>query len=192
MTSPELAVIREQEQLNAAAVLGVANVTFLQQEDGRLEGVDPIALKKNITIWIRTYKPDLVVTFSPETDYSMYRYGLMHRDHQTAGRAALDAVYPETRDYLSFIDLFNAGILPWEVPQIWFFAFQQVTNSDVIVNITGTPFNNKYQALLQHKSQYTDPAAVKQALIDVASGVAARNGLNPGELVEAYQVVNIF
>ena len=49
MTSSELAQIREQEQLNAAAVIGVNNVTFLRQEDGRLDGVDPILLKRNIT-----------------------------------------------------------------------------------------------------------------------------------------------
>lgn len=107
MTSAELAVIRQQEQLNAAAVLGVSNVTFLQQEDGRLEAADPIALKKNITIAIRTFQPDVVIAFSPETDYTQYKFGLMHRDHQTSGRAAVDAVYPATRDYLSFIDLFE-------------------------------------------------------------------------------------
>lgn len=74
MTSPELAAIREQEQLNAAAVLGVKNVTFLRNEDGRLESVDPIALKKNVTIAIREFQPDVVIAFSPETDYTQVRF----------------------------------------------------------------------------------------------------------------------
>jgi LmbE family N-acetylglucosaminyl deacetylase len=191
MTSPELAIIRHGEQLAAASVLGVSNVTFLNQEDGRLEGVDPIELNHNITQWIRIYQPDLVISFSPETDYSQYLYGLMHRDHQTTGKSTLDSVYPSCRDYLDFPDLFEAGIMPWIVPEMWMFAFGPVGNSDVIVNITGTPFTAKYTAMLEHKSQYTDPAAVESWLMSIGSSVAAKNGLNPSELVEAYQVVTI-
>jgi LmbE family N-acetylglucosaminyl deacetylase len=71
MTSTDLAIIREQEQIDAATYLRVANVTFLRYDDGTLEGVDPITLKKNITKWVRLYQPDLVLTFSPETDYKM-------------------------------------------------------------------------------------------------------------------------
>ena len=80
-----LADIRENEQIKASAVLGVKNITFLRVPDGTLESVDPMELKRNITIAIRTYKPDLVLSFSPETDYRTYALGLMHRDHQTTG-----------------------------------------------------------------------------------------------------------
>ncbi len=67
MTSPELAVIRQQEQLNAAAVLGVSNVTFLGHEDGALEAVDPLMLKKELVRVIREFQPQMVLTFSPES-----------------------------------------------------------------------------------------------------------------------------
>lgn len=127
MTSPLLATIREAEQLAAAQALNVSNVTFLRQEDGRLEGADPIVLKLNVTTAIRQWQPDVVLSFSFETDYSQYAFGLMHRDHQTTGRAAIDSVWPACRDYLDYeSQLYDVGILPWIVPQIWLFNFGQV------------------------------------------------------------------
>jgi len=113
MTSEELATIRESEALSAAAVIGVTNVTFLRQEDGRLEGVDPIELKKNITIAVRLFQPDLVISFSPELDYATYAFGLMHSDHQRTGLTTLNTLWPAARDYLSFTDLYEDGIMPW-------------------------------------------------------------------------------
>lgn len=116
----------------------------------------------------------------------------MHRDHQTSGRAAMDAVYPATRDYLSFIDLFQAGIMPWKVPEIWLFSFGALSNSDVLVNITGAPFEAKYQALLQHQSQYTNATDVYEGLQAIGSAVAAKNGYDPASTyMEGYQVVTI-
>ena len=87
MTSAELGPIRENEQLEAAALMGIKNVTFLRNSDTALEGVDPIELKYNLTYWVRKFKPNLVLSFSPETEYSQYSYGTMHRDHQTTGKS---------------------------------------------------------------------------------------------------------
>jgi LmbE family N-acetylglucosaminyl deacetylase len=190
MTSYELAPIRQSEQLNAAAVMGARNVTFLKQEDGRLEGVDPISLKKNITIAIREYKPDLILTFSPETDYNAFPYGLMHADHQTTGRSVLNCAWPSIRDYLSFIDLYDEGILPWIVPHVWFFSFsRQLNQNDYLLNIEGAYFQKKYEALLQHKSQYDNATGVKNDLISQAQFVSVSNGLPSSYLTEAYQVI---
>eukprot|EP01031_Cornospumella_fuschlensis_P046602 gene46602-57065_t len=114
MTSETLGPIREQEQLNAASMLGVENVSFLRQPDGRLDGVSMIDLKLNITKVIRTFKPDLVLTFSPETDYLTYQFGLMHEDHKLTGRVTMNALWPSARDYLNYYDeLYMQGILPW-------------------------------------------------------------------------------
>ena len=75
MTSPVLAQIREVEQINAGVVLGVKNISFMRNPDAGLEGLDQLQLKKNITSLIREYKPDLILTFSPETDYSTFQFG---------------------------------------------------------------------------------------------------------------------
>ena len=193
MTSPQLAIIRQNEQLAAASVMGVqGGVTFLGNEDGRLEGVDPIELKMNVTIAIRLFQPDVVVTFSPETDYSAYLFGLMHRDHQTTGRAAVDSVWPACRDYLDFIQLYEDGILPWTVPQLWLFNFGQVSASDMLININGEWLQKKYNALLQHQSQYSNATDVYNGLLAIGQSIAAKNGLDPTQnLVEAYQVITI-
>lgn len=52
--------VRRQEQLNAAAVMGVQEVFFLDQQDGFLEGVDPVQLKVNLSRVIRIWQPDVV------------------------------------------------------------------------------------------------------------------------------------
>jgi LmbE family N-acetylglucosaminyl deacetylase len=125
MTSEKLAGIRRQEQLNAAAVLNVSEVWFLDQEDGRTEGLDPVELKLNITIAIRTWRPDVLLTFDSLSDLTSYRFDVVHRDHQTVGRVAMDAVYPAARDYLSFSELWPQ-YQTWDTPQVWLFSFQQV------------------------------------------------------------------
>jgi LmbE family N-acetylglucosaminyl deacetylase len=193
MTSAELVPLRQAEQLAAAAVLGVANVTFLGYEDGELEAAAPLAVKRDITRVVRTFQPDLVVTFSPDTDFAAYVLGLMHRDHQTAGMRAVDAVYPAARTYLMFPDLFAEGLMPWRVPTVWLFAFEDVSAAGAppgaVVDISGAAFEAKYAALLQHQSQYTNATDVLLWLQQIGSGVAAANGLPAPALAEAYTVV---
>ena len=202
MTSPVLAGIREIEQIQAGAVLGVTNITFLHQGDGRLEGSDPIALKKNLTKWLRVYQPDLLLTFSPEIDYPSYKFGVMHTDHQVTGRVALSTVWPAVRDYLSFVDLFDEGYMPWIVPEVWLFVFSAVapvgTPDIVTVNICGQLFDQKYSALLEHKSQYENPLEVKESLTELGAYVyhsfyssEQTKSKSSCELSEAFQQIHI-
>lgn len=197
MTSSELASIRMNEQLEAAKWLGVQNVTFLQQEDGRLDGVDPILLKYNLTKWIRTYQPDLVLTFSPEIDYATYRFGLMHEDHKITGMSTMNTLWPSARDYLNFIELYESGILPWICPEAWLFSFSApLANAQsidtVVLQITEELFDKKYQALLQHKSQYSDPEGVKTSLINIGKYVASSNipDAAKSSMAEAFQRIH--
>src|SRR5579875_3647166 len=64
MTPEKLAPIREQEQRNAAQVLGVQTVTFF---DGYYDSeVEPtLKLRREITLLVRQWKPDAVFTFDP-------------------------------------------------------------------------------------------------------------------------------
>lgn len=55
MSGPELAAIRRQEQLNAAAVLGVKSVDFFNAPDGELYNNDDS--RKFLTRLVRLYKP---------------------------------------------------------------------------------------------------------------------------------------
>jgi LmbE family N-acetylglucosaminyl deacetylase len=201
ITREEVGQIRKQEQLNAAKVLGVTEVFFLGLEDGQTEGVDPVALKTNITKVIRTVQPDVTLTFDQNIDnYWGFKQGLIHRDHLVAGKAALDAAYPFARDWLSDPSIYPQ-YQPWDTPQLWLFNWGDVNagstgnfddNDGLIVPIDDV-FDIKYQALLQHKSQYTNATEVLESLQTIGSIVSKRNALPDSvQFSEAFTVVEIF
>ena len=137
----QLAKIREKEQKEAAAVLGVSDVVFLRYPDQGLE--DTSDFRKAIVRQIRTYKPDMIVTSDP------YRRYIWHRDHRITGQVVLDAVYPYARDLLAYPDLIEEGLMPHKVKKILFFGAEDV---NLRIDITET-FHLKLAALRCHKSQ---------------------------------------
>ncbi len=138
----ELAKIREQEQRDAARVLGVREVIFLRYPDQGLE--DTPEFRKEIVRYIRMYQPDIVAAPNP------YRRYVGHRDHRIAGQVVLDAVYPYARDHLAYPDLMEQGLKPHKVKELFFWA----TSDDInyYSDITST-FDIKLAALRCHKSQ---------------------------------------
>jgi LmbE family N-acetylglucosaminyl deacetylase len=67
--SPERLVrVRQEEQQNAARVLGVARVEFLGYEDGEIEDTRP--LRRDVTREIRRWRPELIITSHPSRGYS--------------------------------------------------------------------------------------------------------------------------
>ena len=119
ITSDELARVRKCEQQSAAAILGVKKVNFLNYEDGMLE--PSIALRRDLTRVIREWKPDIVVTFDPETRFMTESYP-NHADHRVTGDAAVDAIFPAARDRLIFPELLAEGLEPHKVREIWLVA----------------------------------------------------------------------
>src|SRR5215467_11204543 len=93
MTPERLAVIRAEEQRQAARTLGVARVQFLGYPDCELE--DTRDLRRDVTREIRRWRPDLVITMNPHRTYNL---GGSHRDHRTVAGVTLDFVYPLARD----------------------------------------------------------------------------------------------
>lgn len=139
--SQQLAKIREKEQKDAAAVLGVSDVIFLGYPDQGLE--DTPDFRKAIVRQVRIYKPEMVVTSDP------YRRYIWHRDHRITGQVTLDAVFPYARDLLAYPDLIEEGIMPHKVKKILFFGTEDV---NLKIDITDT-FHLKLEALRCHKSQ---------------------------------------
>ena len=56
---------------------------------------------------IRTHRPDLVITQSPERNYE--RIFASHPDHMATGEATLRAVYPDARNPHAFPELLREG-----------------------------------------------------------------------------------
>jgi LmbE family N-acetylglucosaminyl deacetylase len=140
----QLALMRENEQREAASVLGVRDVIFLDYPDQGLE--DSPEFRKEIVKFIRMIRPHTVVTTDP------YRRYIWHRDHRVLGQVVLDAVYPFARDHLAYPDLYAAGLAPHKVREILFWGADE---NNHFVDITGT-FDIKLRALMCHKSQVTE------------------------------------
>ena len=85
----ERAAIREREQTAAAREVGVESLAFLRFPDGMVEVT--LELRKNISREIRRYRPDLVLTQSPERNWE--RIYASHPDHMATGEATIRAVY---------------------------------------------------------------------------------------------------
>lgn len=139
----QLAAQRSQEQRDAAAILGAANVVMLGRPDGELE--DTADFRKDLVRQIRIVKPDVVLTAEP------YRRNMQwHRDHRITGQVALDAVFPYARDHLHFGDLFaNEGIEPHKTAAIMFWGSE---NPNAFVDIAAD-FEVKLAAVLAHQTQ---------------------------------------
>ena len=64
------------------------------------------------------------------------------------------------------------------------------------MDISGEAFDKKYEALLHHKSQYTDPQKVRDSLKRIGNYVAASNNIfgedfTENSLAEAFTKINI-
>jgi len=147
MTSRKLAAIRKKEQLEAAKVLGVKDVLFLNHKDGEL--VVDMKLKEDIARVIRQKKPDVVVTLDPTFLYSTKRGFINHSDHRAAGQAAIDAVFPLARDRLNFPHHEKRGLAPHKAKTLLLVAMEGVEHLE---DITAT-LSLKLKALRIHASQ---------------------------------------
>ena len=143
MTPERLAKIREEEQRNAARVLGVERVVFLGYEDGELENTRAVRL--DVTRQIRAWRPDLIISMNPVRTSNLF---FSHRDHRVIGDVVLDCVYPLARDHMSFPELMPE-YEPHKVGEIHLMQWQ---NPKLIVDISDT-IDLKLKALACHASQ---------------------------------------
>lgn len=177
----DMAVLRRQEQRQAAKVLGVEQVEFLGYGDGRL--VPSIELRRDISRIIRQVRPHRLVCQSPERMWD--RIGASHPDHLAAGEAAVCAVYPDARNPFAHPELLAEGLEPHTVPEMWLMAARQ---PDRYVDVTNA-VDKKLAALHCHASQLPDPAGMEDRVRGWMAATARAGGMPDGRLAEAFQVV---
>ena len=171
--SPEQLVrVRQEEQQNAARVLGVARVEFLGYEDGEIE--DTRQLRRDITREIRRWRPDLIITSHPHRSYT--NFFAWHRDHRIIAGVVLDCVYPLARDHLSFRELLPEHE-PHTVREVYLIQWEQ---PQLVVDITAT-MDLKLQAARCHASQVADFADFEARLRNRAATVGAAQGYRYAE-----------
>ncbi|MEV4560226.1 PIG-L deacetylase family protein [Kitasatospora sp. NPDC049285] len=107
--------VREREQVESAALVGVGTVEFLGYPDGVVEYGLP--LRRDLARAIRRHRPEIVITVNFRETYG----GVFpnQADHIAVGRAALDAVRDAGNRWV-FRELTAEGHQPWNgVRQLW-------------------------------------------------------------------------
>jgi LmbE family N-acetylglucosaminyl deacetylase len=174
----EMAAIRREEQTKAAAEVGVSDRHFL----GYLEV--SLQLRHDISVVIRTVRPQAVITHSPVRDLaSTYR---SHPDHVATAEAAMCAVYPDARNPFAFRDTECAALEPWATEEVW---ITMADDEAVAVDITDQ-LDRKIRALMCHRSQLQDPAAMEERVREWWRGLATLHGLPEGASAEVFRVVD--
>jgi LmbE family N-acetylglucosaminyl deacetylase len=113
--------VREEEQRQSAAVVGVDTVDFLGQPDGVLEYGVP--LRKVIAASVRRHRPEIVITGNFRDTWG--GVNLNQADHIATGRAVLDAVRDAGNRWI-FSDQVTGGLEPWGgVRAVWAFGSPQ-------------------------------------------------------------------
>ena len=87
----EIAEIREAEQRLAANIVGVKDVLFLGQPDGRVEPT--LAFRDQIVNVLRRLRPQIVMSMDPGS-WAFDNFYLYHPDHRATALAVYDAIYP--------------------------------------------------------------------------------------------------
>jgi len=147
ISGKELSQIRRKEQQNAGRVLGLKDIVFLEYEDSILEPT--LGLRRDIAREIRRHRPDVLITTHPQRSLNGTGWGIGHPDHMAAGEAALSAVFPTARDHLTFPELFEAGLAPHKVAEVWIMGHSE---PDLWMDVTGH-MDTSIRALMQHASQ---------------------------------------
>ena len=173
---PELARIRRREGEEAARLLGVTQMIWLDFPDGGFLQV--LAVREKIIEAVRRVRPDVLLVMDPWLPYEG------HSDHRVTGLAATEAAlfggfphfYPE---HLA------AGLAPHAPEAV---AFYVTSRPNTYIDVTAT-WPLKLAALKKHESQFTPESLemIGAYLTAKAREHAAERGF---ELAEAFKVLS--
>jgi LmbE family N-acetylglucosaminyl deacetylase len=140
MSVYRLSAIREEEQQNAANVLGVQKVMFLRYNDGELEP-NP-AMRLEMAVYIRHLRPHRIFTHDP------WRRYMMHPAHRAVGFAVIEGIV-SARDHLYLPGMSQIGLTVWRPEQLYLWSTDEPDHTE---DISDT-LEIKLTALGQHRSQ---------------------------------------
>ena len=157
MTPQRLAQVRQVEQRNAGAVVGVQDIAFLEYLDGEL--VNNYDLQRDLVREVRRAKPDAIVTTDPQTAHWGAR-GINHKDHRAIGAAVNDAIFPGSSSRMYFPELLAEGYPPHHPREVYYAG---PSSPNLWVDITDT-IALKAAAVCEHKTQVKEPDNVLDRL----------------------------
>ncbi len=190
MTSERLARIRKAEEEEACRIVGIPrqNIHWLQFHDGMLEYASPKDLTEEVTKIIRTYRPEVVMSIDPGSEYVRWH----KTDHRMAANNTADAIRAAEWHLYFPNQRLHDGIEPWHVP---IEAFYYVTPRDANywVNIDEVA-DVKLDAALAHVSQFEPsihryrPDWDPQQAEKLKTALRARATKKDGHWVEAFRI----
>ncbi len=142
-----VAALRQREQREAGAVLGIERVDFLEEPDGQVE--PSLRLRERITHAIRSYRPEVVMTHDPTVLFVNNEW-VNHPDHRAVGQVTVDAVFPTARDPLNFPEHHAEGLAAWKVAELYLWSTNEANQ---LVDIAAT-LDVKIESLGRHASQF--------------------------------------
>lgn len=169
------ALQRQQEQRNAAKVLGIKSVEFMQEVDGEVQA-DRAFLEKmvgairRIRPWaVYTHFPNSLEYWAPESS-PRGKPRMSHRDHRVVGQTVMDAIYPAARDCRNFPHQVRAGLATYKVRELYLWGHPNPNHS---VDITSV-WTKKVDSLQAHVSQMPQDANLSERWFDKwqESGIA--------------------
>jgi len=190
MTSERLARIRKAEEEASCKVVGIptANIHWLQFHDGMLEYANPRDLVEEVTKVIRTYRPDVVMSIDPGSDYVRWH----KTDHRMAANNTIDAIRAAEWHLYFPNQRLHDGLQPWHVPVEAYF-YVTAKDANYWVNID-EQVDLKLAAAAAHVSQF-EPSITKyrpdwdpKDLATMKNGLRGRAVKKDGHYVEAFRI----
>ncbi len=164
--------VRRDEQLQAAKMLGVQQVHFLDQRDGFLEYTEE--LRAQLVAIIKKYKPQIVFSFDP-SNQSFTSLNVSHRDHRIASEIVFDACFAAK----------NFHMYPGEAHRIEKMYFFASDKPDYFIDISDM-IDFKLQLLACHQSQFPDFSKVEKYIRETVSAQS-----NKYKYSEAFRVMDV-
>ncbi|WP_300344210.1 PIG-L deacetylase family protein [Nesterenkonia sp.] len=149
-TAEQTAELRRREQEEAAAVVGISEVTLLDERDGFVE--PSYELIGSIVRQMRRVRPDAVLSFHPERAWD--RLQKSHPDHLACGEAVVRACYPAVENPFAYPELAAEGLEPFKIRHLLLMGAPRHL-AQTRVDVTGYQ-QRKIEALGRHFSQHRD------------------------------------
>lgn len=194
MTSERLARIRMHEEEEACRILGLPkeSITWLQYHDGMLEYANPRDLVEQVTGIIRRYRPDVVLSADPGTDYVRWH----KTDHRMAANNTIDAIRAAEWHLYFPNQRLHDGLEPWKVPQEYYY-YVTPKDANYYVNIDSV-VEKKLSAAAAHVSQFSPsiehyrpdwkPAQLEKLKAEMRKQIPKKDG----HYVEAFRMATEF
>lgn len=179
-TREDMIARRQQEQREAAKVLGVTDVRFLKHSDGYVEPTHELICE--LVEVMRQVQPEVVISQHPQRHWE--RIQASHPDHLAVGEATARAIYPAVenpfayRAELEHLPAFRVG-------QLWMMG-APTELANLAVDVTDY-VEHKLTALHHHVSQHPDP----KSMDDRVRAALAENHPTADRAAERFHVVAV-